>query len=307
MVASKVSSHEREVIVGAFAVAATALTWKLTAPAFSRDAVDAAVACLKDKVPWTCASPGLGGSDTLVIVQVDADRALGMPMTVVTAHVLSTGTQSESTASRYCEMCTDDALKRAAEELSKQLLQEAAERCGRTKLAIRSRPDKAWLVLDGNVVGSTDATRATYPGRHSIALRHVGYKTAVKDVVAVDGKTLDVSIDLEPDPTSIKALDDHDTSGSDHPTLLPRLATGIGGAAVLAGVILIAVDGSADPHGRQQRYYYDTAAVGVGTLAVGAVVGSAGLYFLLRSDAMSAPTVAPLPGGGAAIGWVGRF
>jgi hypothetical protein len=173
MIAGKISPRERDIIVDSLALTATSMTWKLSAPPFSRGAIDASLACLKDPSPWACVAPGLRGNDQLVIVQVDSDRGIGAPTTVVTAHVLTAGTDGELLASRYCEVDNEDALRRAVADLSKQLLQEAAERTGRTKLAIHSKPDKAWILLDGKTVGATNTTRVTYPGTHTIMLRQV--------------------------------------------------------------------------------------------------------------------------------------
>lgn len=307
MIAGKVSPRERDIIVDSIELTATSMTWKLTAPPFSREAIDASLACLKDKSPWACVAPAVRGNDQLVIVQVDGDRGIGAPMTVVTAHVLTAGTDGELLASRYCEMCNEDALKRAVADLSKQLLQEAAERAGRTKLAIHSKPDKAWILLDGKTVGATNTTRVTYPGTHTIMLRHVGYKTTVREIVAIDGKTLDVAFDMDADPSSTRGSDRHAPPPDHPPRRLPYLALGAGAAAILAGALLIAFDEDPDPRGPQRRYYYDTAKDGVACLAIGAVVAGAGVYLLLRPEATSAATVTPLPGGGAAASWTGRF
>ena len=307
MIAGKVSPHERDIIVETIQLTAATMSWKLGAPPFSKEAIAAALACLKAKSPWRCVAAAIRGNDPLVIVQVDGDRGPGAPMMVVTAHILTAGTDGELFASRSCEMCNEDALKRAVADLSKQLLQEAAERTGRTKLAIHSKPDKAWILLDGKPVGATNTARATYPGRHTIMLRHVGYKTAVREVVAVDGETLDVAFDMELEPSSTSGSDGHAPSPGPPPRRLPYVALGGGGAAILAGALLIAFDEDPDPRGPQQRYYYDTAKHGVASLAIGAVVAGAGVYLLLRPQATSAATLTPLPGGGAAASWTARF
>jgi hypothetical protein len=307
MIAGKISPRERDIIVDSLALTATSMTWKLSAPPFSRGAIDASLACLKDPSPWACVAPGLRGNDQLVIVQVDSDRGIGAPTTVVTAHVLTAGTDGELLASRYCEVDNEDALRRAVADLSKQLLQEAAERTGRTKLAIHSKPDKAWILLDGKTVGATNTTRVTYPGTHTIMLRQVGYKTSVREIVAIDGKTLDLAFDMEPDPSSTRRSDSHDPAPDHPPRLIPYLALGAGGAAILAGALLIAFDEDPDPRGPQRPYYYDTAKHGVASLAIGAAVAGAGVYLLLRPKPRSAATLTPLPGGGAAASWTGRF
>jgi len=309
MIAGKVSLRERDIIVNALELTATSLTWKLTAPPFSREAIAASLTCLKGKTPWGCVGPGIRGHDQLVIVEVEGDHGPGTPLTVVTVHVLTAATEGQFFASRYCDLCNDDALKRATADLSKQLLREAAERTGRTKLAIHSKPDKAWILLDGKLIGATNSTKATYPGTHTIMVQRVGYKTAVREVVAMDGQTLDVAFDMDLEPSSSTGA----RSGShgpspDHPSqFLPYLTLGIGGTALLAGALLIVFSEDPDPHGPQRPYYYDTTNDGILSLAIGALATGAGIYLLQSTQTTSAATITPLPGGGAAASWTGRF
>ncbi len=305
MITGKISPREHDVIVDTLESVAAGMTWKLTAPPVGREAIDAALACLKNKAAWSCVAPGVRGNEQLVIVQVDGERGAGATATVVTAHVVTAGTDGEFFASRYCEVGSEEALKRAVADLGKQLLQEAAERTGRTRLAIRSRPDKAWILLDGKTVGATNTTRATYPGTHTIMLRQVGYKTAVREVVAADGQTLDVAFDMEPDPSWTGGSGSHVPPAEHPPRILPYVALGTGGTAIVAGALLIAFDEDPNPRGPQRPSYDDTARNGVVALAIGAAVTGAGVYLLLRHKATS-PAITPLPGG-AAASWTGRF
>jgi PEGA domain len=306
MVVGAVSPRDRDIIVDSIKVAGTALSWKFSAPAFSRDAVDASVGCLNDKAPWSCIPPTVRTNEQLVIVEIDSERVADAPMTIVTAHVLASGTESDSTDSRYCEMCNEDALKRAVGELGRTLLQNAAERTRRTKLAIHSSPSRAWILLDGKPVGITDLTRATFPGKHTISFLLQGYRTETRDVVVVEDKTLDVSVELKPEASAPTDAGDHGQRPGLPPRFFSKLAIGAGGAAMLAGGLLIAFDQDPDPHGPQSRYYYNTAGLGVATLGVGALVAGAGIYFLTRPHVTSTATVTALPGGGA-IGWAARF
>lgn len=156
MVVGKVSQRDRDVIVDAIKDEGSAPSFRFSA-APSRDAADASVACLRDQTPWRCIAAAIRGKDQLVIVEVDSDRGVGAPMTIVTAHLLTAGAEDESFASRDCAMCNEDALKRTVGDLSRDLLQRAAARSGRTKLAIRSTPDRSQIVLDGKPAGATDA------------------------------------------------------------------------------------------------------------------------------------------------------
>jgi hypothetical protein len=304
LVVGAASPRDRDIIVDAIQGAGRALSLRFSAAA-GRDATDASVACLRDQTPWTCVAPVIRGKDQLVIVEVDSDHGGGAPMTVVTAHLLTAGAEAESFASRGCAMCNDEALKRTVGDLGRDLLQRAVARTGRTRLAIRSRPDRAQITLDGEPAGATDATLATYPGKHMIELRMPGYTAASLELVAVAGTTVDVAIPLQPAPPR-PGPRPGDPGSPDAPAgsrRLPALVIGAGAAAIIAGGLLIAFDQDPSP---QQRYYYDTAKYGVASLAAGVVVAGAGLYLWLRPRASSAAAVAPVPGG-AALGWAGRF
>lgn len=296
LVVGAVSSRDRDVIVDAIKGEGRALSLRFNATV-GRDAAAASVACLHDKTPWSCVAPVLRGKDQLVIVEIDSDHRGGAPMTIVTAHLLTAGAEAESFASRNCAMCSEDALKRTIGDLSRDLLQRAAARSGRTRLAIRSHPDRAQIVLDGEPSGATDTTLATYPGKHTIELQATGYAAATREVIAVDGSTVDVAVPLQP---ATRRSGDPGSPGS---RVWPGLAIGAGAAAIIAGGLLIAFDQDPSP---QHRYYYDTAKYGVASLAAGAVVAGAGVYLWLRPRASSAAAVAPVPGG-AAVGWAGRF
>lgn len=309
LVAGAASPRQRTIVVNAFEATANALQWKLTAPPLARELVDASVRCLADSAPWTCVAPEIRRNDQIVIVQLEIERGAKVPTTIATAHVLLAGIQGDVSASRYSETADEEAFRRSTADLSK-LLQEAAERTGRTKLVIRSKPDRAWVTLDGQNIGATEKTRATYPGPHTISVRRIGYKAMAREVVAIEGKVTTEDFDLEPDGSSNETA--MGSGNQSHPAvassrLLPKLAVAVGGAASAAGIFWLLYDEDPDPHGPQQRYYHDTSRYGYISLTVGLAVAGAGLYFWLRPDATSAPAVAPAHGGGTSAGWIWRF
>jgi hypothetical protein len=301
LVVGAVSPRDRDIIVDAIQSAGSALSLRFTAAA-GQGAADASVACLRDQTPWSCVAPVIRGKDQLVIVEVDSDRGGGAPMTTVTAHLLTAGAEAVSFASRGCAMCNDEALKRTAGDLGRDLLQRAVARSGRTRLAIRSRPDRAQIRLDGEPAGATDATLATYPGKHTIELQTRGYAPATLDVVAIDGATVDVAIPLQPEARR-SGGDPGSPGAPPRSRLAAGLVIGAGAAAIVAGGLLIALDQGPSP---DQRYYYATAKYGVASLIAGGLTAGAGIYLWVRPHASSAAAVAPVPGG-AAIGWAGRF
>jgi hypothetical protein len=200
-------------------------------------------------------------------------------------------------------MCNEDALKRTVSELSRELLQRAAARTGRTKLVIRTRPAGAQITLDAKALGSIDDAVSTYPGKHTIVAQLPGHEPATREVTAVEGQTTTVALDLVPalaPPAPITEQSHHSSQ------LLPGLAIGFGAAAIAAGALLIAFDQDPSPRGPQQPTYYDTAPFGTVTLAVGAALAAAGVYLWTRPRAGSMATIAPTPGG-VALGWTERF
>jgi PEGA domain-containing protein len=305
LVTGTASPRQREIVVDAFEATATSLRWKLTAPSLARELVDASVKCLTDSAPWTCVAPQIRGNDQIVIIQLESERGASVPTTIATAHVLIAGIQGDISASRYSETGNEEAFKRASADLSK-LLQDAAERTGRTKLVIRSKPDKAWVTLDGQNIGATENTRATYPGLHTLSVRRIGYKAMAREVIAIEGKVITEDFELESDGPPTSSDDRNHLAGSTS-RLIPKLAVGMGGAIIAAGVFWLVYNDKLDPHGHQQRYYHDTSRYGYVSLAAGVVTASVGLYFWLRPDAASAAVVAPVRGGGASASWVWRF
>jgi len=314
LVTGAASQHQREIIGDAFQTTARSLHWKLSTPSLARELIDAAVKCLADSAPWACVAPELRRSEQIIIVQLENERGASVPTTIATAHVLIAGIQSDVSASRYTETGDEQAFKRNTAELSK-VLQDAAERTGRTTLVIRSKPDKAWITLDGKNIGATEKTRATYPGSHTISLRRIGYKALTREVVAVEGKVTTEDFELEPDGSSAGPSRGSPSGPVDggHPTaagssrLLPKIAVGVGGAAIAAGVFWLVYNQNPDPHGHQDRYYHHTSGYGYVSLAAGALTAGLGLYFSFRPDATSAAVVTPVAGAGAAASWLWRF
>jgi hypothetical protein len=78
-----------------------------------------------------------------------------------------------------------------------------------------------------------------------------------------------------------------------------------GGATLLAGGIMIAIDEDLDPAGRQEPNIRDTATGGVVLGIAGAAAVGVG-YYLWRKQQRSAP-VAAVSSDGAYVGWAGRF
>ena len=118
----------------------------------------------------------------------------------------------------------------------------------------------------------------------------------------------------EPPPPSVAAATtEHDTdlerpSETDAPPsrMLPIALMAAGGASLLTGGILLAIDQDPDPRGPQKPQYLDTTAGGVVLGVAGLAAVGAGVYLYLTGKPHSAP-VAAVTHGGAVVGWSGRF
>ncbi len=86
---------------------------------------------------------------------------------------------------------------------------------------------------------------------------------------------------------------------------LPVGLMAVGGSALLAGGIMIAIDEDVDPNGQQEPNIRDTATGGVVLGLAGAAALGAGIY-LWHRDKHSAPVAAVSRDGGY-VGWIGRF
>lgn len=88
--------------------------------------------------------------------------------------------------------------------------------------------------------------------------------------------------------------------------LLPIGLMGAGAAALLGGVVMLAIDEDADPTKTTNRTYRDTATGGVVLGAAGAAALGVGLY-LWFSDKHGSHPVAAVGRDGGVVGWAGRF
>jgi hypothetical protein len=305
LVLGRASPQQRGVIAEAVIATARDGGWPAEVPVLADREREAVVACLRAARPWSCAAPHLKGrGDLLVVVQVELERT----DTVLGIHVVTAASDTDSTANHFCNVCDDASLKLAVADVTRRLLRDAAERSGKTRLSIASRPDRAWITLDGKPAGSTNLVKATYPGEHTVMLTRTGYATATRTIEVQEGETAELIVDLEPAPGTV--IDRGRDRRARAPRRVPRLLLGAGVVALASGAVLIGVDEDPSPVGKRHEYYYDTAPHGVGAVLVGAAAVGAGAYLWRRasraSRTKSSPTFAPSPNG-AAVGWSGRF
>ena len=302
----KVAPRERDVIRATIEATATPLGWTFGERRFA-DADSAAIlACLQIDRPGTCVGRILqqNGVQQLAVVQVATERGEdGRPQLVVTQPVVVPGADVVFINRRTCEQCDDASLRHHVAAMTTKLLQDAASGSSTTFLAIRSTPTGAWITLDGDTAGATDATIATYPGKHTVMLRAAGHDPVVRDVDAAEGKTTELALTLRASGEPAGPTTDHPAARS----RLPWLVLGAGGAAVLTGAVLFAVDEDLPAPDPQPRRYDDYAPAGIVIGAVGLGAIGVGTYLLLRTPVPAAgPRVSVSPDH-AAVGWAGVF
>ena len=196
------------------------------------------------------------------------------------------------TERKTCERCTDQSLRRTADDVMKKLLGGGA--VGHIKL--KSNPAGARISIDGVAIGVTPLDWDLPAGKHTIRMDKLGLAPDTREIVVVSEAT-DV-VDLELAPIS-------DDAGKPS-RVIPVAALAAGGALLITGGVLIAIDQHPGPH--EPARIYDTAGLGVAAVIGGVVVGGVGAYLRwFRSPKTTSTPVAAVTHDTAYIGWLGRF
>jgi hypothetical protein len=194
---------------------------------------------------------------------------------------------------KTCERCTDQTLRTAADELMQKLI--GGGDLGHVKL--KSAPPGARITIDGQAIGVTPLDWDLPPGKHTVQMDKAGRTTASRDVVVVSNRTDLVVL-------TMPAVGDDDRA--DRPSrMLPLGLVAAGGALLVTGGVLIAVD--EDPGPKAPRYIHNTGPTGVGLAIAGVVAGGIGTYLLLRKHEPASAPVAGFTGDTAFVGWLGQF
>jgi hypothetical protein len=191
-------------------------------------------------------------------------------------------------------------------------------KCARGVVDIRSKA-KAVVFTRAEAVQNRDGTRDVaitgywfQKGRDVLSERRI-CKHCNDQLLHATVDELMLALVHEPPPpapgTTLRRDDDLEPldapSESSRSRWQPYALMGVGGAALLAGVVMIAIDEDADPVGPQQPTIRDTATGGV-VLGIAGAAAIAGGIYLWRRDAHSAP-VAAVSSDGGYVGWTGRF
>ncbi len=315
--------HQREIASTAILRAAAAVPGtRIVAAGLSADEIAVVVKCMADSEPWVCMNSTLRskGVERLAVVSIDTQPGSdGSPVIVIAEQVVAASIFAPIGDRRSCERCTDELLGKLAGELTRDVLREVATRSGRTMVSIKSVPRGARITFDQKAAGAADRSFHTYPGTHTVTLDLDGYQTVDRSVEAIEGKTEEIRVTLQPAPGARAPNDGHRndpdeaTGPRDRLARLPRsvpwLCIAAGGAAAVAGLILVSTDDkpSSDPTSEHSRYYYSTREPGIAMMIGGALTIGFGLYVRHRQNAAgSTVTAAPLHGG-AAVHWTRAF
>jgi hypothetical protein len=259
--------------------------------------VKAVIQCLGTEASPSCTT-GLIPKDVdrLVVLSVRPDTEGGEDVTNVTAWVVSRTGELLVADGRICERCRAPVMETLMGDLVVSMWREIVSRSGRTVLKVRVTPAsaKASILVDGELVGSTEVEYGVYPGMRNIEARAPGYCPEIRNVNARVQELVPVTIELR--------------ACRDKKHWWPWAVVGAGGAIALTGGVLLAID---DDHveGNVRTFEgRDTAPWGLGLVAAGGVTIGAGVFWLLRSprgESESAPASGPVLSLGKDSGWLG--
>jgi hypothetical protein len=194
------------------------------------------------------------------------------------------GTLVAKTGER-CELCgvaeTRDVIASHAAALRRRM---DAVSVAPPRLQIFTRPARAELSIDGVAVGNAPLARVVAPGRHLVRAELPRHRPAERTVTAISG--VDEIVELQLSPL------DRGRRAAMRPAGWSLLA--IGSAALVAGVVLVAIDGNenravcrgddVDVLGNC-RYLHRTKVPGIATLVSAGVLLGGGIGLVAASSA----------------------
>ena len=205
----------------------------------------------------------------------------------ITAYWFETGADPVA-VHRACASCTDTAMRALTNEVMAALAGKGRADVG--QIALTSKPTGAHVLIDGNDAGVTPLTKPLPTGPHAVTMSLPGHSNAVASVIIPQGETANLAVEL--------------TRVVPPRSKLPLVGLGVGGAALITGIVLYA---SSEDDTGDKFEYRDTRALGITVGVVGLAVVGVSAYFLLRGGSPAeGPTVAVVPGG-AYVGWGRQF
>ncbi|MBP9086900.1 MAG: PEGA domain-containing protein [Kofleriaceae bacterium] len=333
-VAGTATVKDRTLVQGAATYAAGEAGWVMMKAALDDAALKKVRTCLKaGDNPWPCVEPLAikVGFDRLIVMQADVDK-VNAGTIVITAHVLAAQVEGVLVDRAYCEACNPAKLEEQIQNLATRQIRALMAQKGDTKIEVVSSPSSAVVKIDGAMVGETDATFRTYPGKHTVMVARAGFVNEVRDVMVAEGKTERVDVVLrnengkpgDPIVAVTTPTNDPRRSRGDriHPStvvesksnehrskLMPSMLMGGGAVALVLGGVLVFTNESAPPLGQPQPERLDgNIPLGIGFGIAGAAAVGVGVYLWTRPDAgrSHGPVAMPLQHGGI-LGWAGTL
>lgn len=255
-----------------------------------------------------CAEPTVAGAGVasllFVMVEVKRDTRTAKDEVKLTGWLFSGDGKAIIAQSVYCRDCRNDTLGPTAEDLARALFSTADTGTGR--LTVKTTPAGASVSVDSSPVGKTPIDHGLRAGRHVVDITLTGHKDVRRDIDVSKDKTVALEIELE--KGSGRAGGGKPGKGP-----LPYVAIAGGVALVGTGLAFYLMDQDCEAGGpcdvpNTQATYRDTAPLGIGLAAGGAVLLGAGAYLMTRKTPSSSPTtVGWVTPRGAGIGVAARF
>ena len=196
---------------------------------------------------------------------------------------------------RACEACTDDLMNSTLDEVLSTVV--GASELARGRLELHSRPEGVTVVLDNVNVGITPIQREVPAGQHTIVLMSKGRKVGERKLKIQPEVTAEITM-----PVEIPA--DKTVVVSSPSYVLPGTLIAIGGAAVVAGVVLYA---TSDVDDGTKFKYYDNRPVGMGVGAGGLALTALGALLWSHTGSKEPGPVVATDGKGGYVGWARAF
>jgi hypothetical protein len=202
-----------------------------------------------------------------------------------------------------CALCTVDEAVAALDDLAREAAAALPGPAGAAEAAapetvslfVRVTPEEAAVAIDGEALGTGWVDHAVEPGEHLLRVELEGYRTVEETIAVAPGdEDKQITVNLRPldagGPEAVErsggALAGIDT------TALGSVFVGAGLASVVAGIVLIAIDGDitcSDSTVEACPEVFNTAGGGVVLTVLGGASLGAGAIFLLWDKLAGTP------------------
>lgn len=247
----------------------------------------------------------IAGEAALWFLGVEADIADRSTNVVIVARLFDASGELIASERQGCERCNDDSLRQATHEILAALQTAAGAKSGSdTTIVVTSSPSKATIAVAGQPIGQSPVTYNLVPGTHQVSAAAEGYAPQTRTVSVAPGETKELAFALEAMSTR---------AGRKRPAWAWGLTIG-GGAALVAGGIMVALHDEPERGERADKTYTDLRTPGIVVGAAGTAALAVGIWGLVKggSAAERQPTTAIAPfvgwdGNSAAAGLAGTF